>query len=227
MCLESHDPCFIVGTLPKSKSDRKRTFVGDRYRCPELLDEVEGGEFLKRYKILKKIAIADDEEQQISAGESPAYRETRKSGVSIFRGKEPLSRTTFFSSSFLLLLLLTANDCLAGRSAGMAEMSEQRKMEQMMVECEMTKNHVIKQKIVRQQFEAGVRRWYFHVKPLDAAQLQNWRAYLARAVAEPTSDAPLKTRRASVSTMSIRFGIRFCRVWCTRVCRRLVLIKAL
>jgi pre-mRNA-processing factor 39 len=34
------------------------------------------------------------------------------------------------------------------------------------------------QQEARQQYESAIRRPYWHVKPLDAAQLRNWAAYL-------------------------------------------------
>jgi len=67
---------------------------------------------------------------------------------------------------------------LAGRSAGMTELQEQRQLEQLLAEGERGKNEVVQRRIERQHLEAGVRRWYFHVKPLDEAQLDNWRQYL-------------------------------------------------
>ena len=66
----------------------------------------------------------------------------------------------------------------AGRVAGMKELQEQRQMEQLLTECEREKNDLINARLERQHYEAGVRRWYFHVKPLDDAQLANWRDYL-------------------------------------------------
>jgi len=36
----------------------------------------------------------------------------------------------------------------------------------------------------RSQFEEGIKRPYFHVKPLERAQLRNWREYLDFEIAE-------------------------------------------
>jgi pre-mRNA-processing factor 39 len=66
------------------------------------------------------------------------------------------------------------------RVAGMNELTLQRQMEQLLLECERAKNALVQNRLERQHYEAGVRRWYFHVKPLDEAQLQNWREYLTR-----------------------------------------------
>ncbi|KAJ8601501.1 hypothetical protein CTAYLR_006725 [Chrysophaeum taylorii] len=75
---------------------------------------------------------------------------------------------------------IEAEDDPAGseRLAGYGELHEQRQLEQLLGEVEKTKNDLVQRRLERQHFEAGVRRWYFHVKPLDAAQLQNWRDYL-------------------------------------------------
>mmetsp|Transcript_13167 Transcript_13167/g.40558 ORF Transcript_13167/g.40558 Transcript_13167/m.40558 type:complete len:283 (-) Transcript_13167:408-1256(-) len=60
-----------------------------------------------------------------------------------------------------------------GRVAGMSELTLQRQMEQMLFDCEKDKNDLINSRLERQHYEAGVRRWYFHVKPLDDAQVRN------------------------------------------------------
>mmetsp|Transcript_22505 Transcript_22505/g.67534 ORF Transcript_22505/g.67534 Transcript_22505/m.67534 type:complete len:629 (+) Transcript_22505:266-2152(+) len=89
-------------------------------------------------------------------------------------------------------------DMLAqGRTAGMTELKMQRQLDQLLKEAEKAKNTLIQSRLERQHYEAGVRRWYFHVKPLDDAQLRNWRDYLTReASAAPPPDAPEEAIKA-------------------------------
>lgn len=78
--------------------------------------------------------------------------------------------------------LEAVDDSRGSLLAGYTELAEQQQMEQMLAEAEAAKNESIQRRLERQPFEAGVRRWYFHVKPLDEAQLQNWRDYLGREI---------------------------------------------
>ena len=90
-------------------------------------------------------------------------------------------------------------DALANsRVAGMKELELQRQMEQLLLECEQAKNDLVQNRLERQHYEAGVRRWYFHVKPLDEAQLRNWREYLTReeTAAYTDKEAHIKKVRA-------------------------------
>ena len=90
-------------------------------------------------------------------------------------------------------------DALANsRVAGMKELELQRQMEQLLLECEQAKNDLVQNRLERQHYEAGVRRWYFHVKPLDEAQLRNWREYLTReeTAAYTNKEAHIKKVRA-------------------------------
>lgn len=78
--------------------------------------------------------------------------------------------------------LEAVDDPRGSQLAGYTELAEQQQLEQMLAEAEAAKNESIQRRLERQPFEAGVRRWYFHVKPLDEAQLQNWRDYLGREI---------------------------------------------
>ena len=63
----------------------------------------------------------------------------------------------------------------------MKEPELQRQMEQLLLECEQAKNDLVQNRLERQHYEAGVRRWYFHVKPLMKPNY-GWREYLTRRV---------------------------------------------
>ena len=86
----------------------------------------------------------------------------------------------------------------SGRVAGMKELQEQRQMEQLLTEAEKAKNDLINSRLQRQHYEAGVRRWYFHVKPLDDAQLNNWRDYLTLEADRPPAGGDEAARVAKV-----------------------------
>ena len=74
------------------------------------------------------------------------------------------------------------------KMAGFSDLEEQRQMEQMLRETEQEKNALVATRLARQKYEAGIRRWYFHAKPLDEAQLQNWRDYLAAEIHDAGDD---------------------------------------
>jgi len=74
------------------------------------------------------------------------------------------------------------------KMAGFNELEEQQRLEQMLRETEKAKNDLIHRRVTRQKFEAGIRRWYFHAKPVDDAQLQNWRDYLAAEIRDAGDD---------------------------------------
>ena len=86
----------------------------------------------------------------------------------------------------------------SGRVAGMKELQEQRQMEQLLTEAEKAKNDLINSRLQRQHYEAGVRRWYFHVKPLDDAQLNNWRDYLTLEADRPPAGGDAAAHVAKV-----------------------------
>lgn len=77
----------------------------------------------------------------------------------------------------------------ANYDGGPGDFAEQKQLEQMLKEAETAKNELIQRRLQRQGFEAGVRRWYFHVKPVDDAQLQNWRDYLRKEMDDGDVDA--------------------------------------
>eukprot|EP00633_Aureoumbra_lagunensis_P003532 CAMPEP_0197285280 /NCGR_PEP_ID=MMETSP0890-20130614/493_1 /TAXON_ID=44058 ORGANISM="Aureoumbra lagunensis, Strain CCMP1510" /NCGR_SAMPLE_ID=MMETSP0890 /ASSEMBLY_ACC=CAM_ASM_000533 /LENGTH=602 /DNA_ID=CAMNT_0042752619 /DNA_START=14 /DNA_END=1822 /DNA_ORIENTATION=+ len=83
--------------------------------------------------------------------------------------------------------------------AGYSALEEQRQMEQLLFETEQAKNACIQRTLQRQKFELGIRRWYFHVKPLDEAQLENWRQYLYYEMQNTTknnfNDTSVSTRK--------------------------------
>lgn len=87
---------------------------------------------------------------------------------------------------------LEAEDDAREGLAGYSALAEQRQLEQMLTETEAAKNEVVQRRVERQPFEAGIRRWYFHVKPLDEAQLQNWRDYLAKEMTRAKADVGAK-----------------------------------
>ena len=82
---------------------------------------------------------------------------------------ELLSTEDFAAIRSDLRLLSTADEVLV--------LGEVRK--RVLELCEIAYKNSLVDRENREAFEMGVKRFYFHVKPLDDSQLENWRQYLS------------------------------------------------